>query len=86
MEYQLKEINDILLKLKKPENEGISDWIKNFDEYGGFSRCTNSKMNEVFKIAPPDNHSGCSYALLLRNVQSAIIDPKILEKTYNTDE
>ena len=86
MEHELKEINYILSKLRKPENEGISNWIKNFDENGGFSWCTNPKMNEVYKIAPPDNHSGCSYALLLRNVQSALIDPKILEKTYNTDE
>lgn len=69
--YQ-EEINNIITILNRTENRDVYEWIKNFNQSTGFFCCTHPMMQKVYKIADPDMHSGSSYALLLRKIQSLL--------------
>tara|TARA_B100000902_G_scaffold383560_2_gene422566 strand:+ start:773 stop:1096 length:324 start_codon:yes stop_codon:yes gene_type:complete len=68
-----EEINTAMSNLNKYKNADIKSFIRNFNSKSGFIWSSDPMMKKVWALIPPDNHSGCSYAIMLRTIQSKLI-------------
>ena len=63
-----EEVNIAMIFLNN--NITLSDFVKNFNEKGGFIYSTNPLMDEIIKgVDPNEMHSGASLAMCLRLCQ-----------------
>lgn len=62
------DVNNAMIFLNN--NIILSDFVKNFNEKGGFIFSSNPLMNEIIKgVDPNEIHSGASLAMCLRQCQ-----------------
>jgi hypothetical protein len=63
--------------LQEPGNEDLKEWFTQYNKESGFMFCDSGDpmMQRMWNIADPDQHSGFSYAILLRKVQDALLNP-----------
>ena len=74
-------ISDAMNAIKYAECE---DFVKNFhDPFGGFSTCRDPRINEISKHIGFTGHSGCSFALTLRNCQYLLQNPSVWTNLKN---
>ena len=66
------QINTAISDLNKPENNDIKSFIRDFNGNRGFIWSSDPMMKKVRELIPPDDHSGCSYAIMLRTIQSKL--------------
>ena len=54
------------------EKPDLVDFIKNFDEEGGFMFCFDKRLFEIYNQLETDGHSGSSFALTMRCCQNIL--------------
>ena len=69
---QEEEINTAMSNLYKSENDDIKYFIRDFNDKSGFIWSSDPIMKKVRELIPPDDHSCCSYAIMLRSIQSKL--------------
>ena len=68
----MNQINTAINDLNKPENINTKTFIRDFNDRCGFIWSSDPMMKIVMELIPPDEHSGCSYASMLRTIQSKL--------------
>jgi hypothetical protein len=80
----MQQINDnffqsIFNALKVIEDKPyLVDFIKNFDEEGGFMFCFDKKLFEIYEQLETEGHSGSSFAITMRCCQHILNGTKTL--------
>ena len=69
---QEEEINTAMSNLNKSKYADIKSFIRDFNGNRGFIWSSDPMMKKVRELIPPDDHSGCSYAIMLRTIQSKL--------------